>query len=71
MPQGLLKKARGEKYRKRMTRGALWTLAGIILTCGSYVFASEAGGSYVLCGGAIIFGLIDFVAGLIGWFFSQ
>jgi hypothetical protein len=69
--QGLLKKARGEKYRKRMARGALWTIAGLILTCGSYAFASESGGSYVLCWGAIIFGLIDFIAGLIGWVFSQ
>jgi hypothetical protein len=69
--QSLLKKARGEKHKKRMTRGALWTIAGLVLTCGSYVFASEAGGSYVLCYGAIIFGLIDFFVGLIGWLGSQ
>ncbi len=69
--QGLLKKARGEKYKKRMTRGLLWTVAGLVLTCGSYFFASQIGGSYVLCYGAIIFGIIDFVVGLIGWLSSQ
>jgi len=69
--QSVLKKARAEKYRKRMARGALWTIAGVILTCGSYIFASETGGSYLLCYGAIIFGLIDFVVGLIGWVSSQ
>jgi len=68
--QSLLKKARGEKHKKRMTRGALWTIAGLVLTCGSYLFASD-GGSYVLCWGAIIFGLIDFFVGLIGWVSSQ
>lgn len=65
--QAALKKNRGEKHRKRMIRGALWTLAGLIITCGSYFLASDLGGSYVLCWGAIIFGIIDFLIGLFGW----
>jgi len=67
----MLGKARGEKYRKRMFRGLLWTIAGIIITCGTYLFAEDLGGQYVLCYGAIIFGVIDFLAGLIGWIFSR
>jgi hypothetical protein len=69
--QRLLKRARGEKYKKRMTRGLLWTVAGLVLTCGSYAFADQLGGSYVLCWGAIIFGIIDLLVGLIGWLSSQ
>jgi len=65
--QSALKKYRTEKYRKRMTRGALWTISGLVVTCGSNIFASDLGGSYVLCWGAIIFGIIDFLIGLIGW----
>ncbi len=65
--QRALKKGSGEKYRKRMVRGILWTVAGVIVTCGSYMFASDLSGSYLLCWGAIIFGLIDFFVGLFGW----
>ena len=69
--QEVLKKARGEKYKKRMTRGLLWTIAGIIITCASLGFADQLGGQYILCYGAIIFGVIDFLAGLFGWIFSR
>jgi hypothetical protein len=62
-----VRKLRGEKYKKRMTRGLLWTVAGVVITCGTYAFASELGGKYYLFYGAIIFGFIDFVVGLIGW----
>ena len=65
-----VRKARREKYKKRMTRGLLWTIAGLVITCGTYVFASELGGRFVLFYGAIIFGFIDFVIGLIGWLFN-
>lgn len=69
--QQALKKARGQKYKKRMIRGLLWTIAGVAITCATFAFADELGGQSVLCYGAIIFGLIDFLAGLVGWVFSS
>jgi hypothetical protein len=65
--QYAVKKERREKYKKRLTRGLLWTIAGIVITCGTYAFADSLGGKYFLFYGAIIFGFIDFVVGLIGW----
>jgi hypothetical protein len=65
--QYAVKKLRREKYKKRMTRGLLWTIAGVVITCGTLAFADSLGGRYVLFYGAIIFGFIDFVVGLIGW----
>jgi hypothetical protein len=65
--QYAVKKLRREKYKKRMTRGFLWTVVGIIITCGSYALVADQGGRYVIFYGAIIVGLIDFVVGLIGW----
>jgi hypothetical protein len=65
--QYAIRKGRREKYKKRMTRGLLWTIAGIVITCGTYAFASQLGGRYFLLYGAIIFGFIDFIIGLIGW----
>ncbi len=62
-----LKRTRGEKFRRRMIRGLLWTLAGGAVTCGTYFFANNLGGTYLLCWGAIILGVIDFFAGLVGW----
>jgi len=69
--QQLLNKARAEKHKKRMTRGLIWVVLGTVFTCASYAFASELGGSYVLCYGAIILGIFDFLAGLAGWLFSK
>jgi hypothetical protein len=65
--QYAVKKAQREKYKKRMTRGLLWTIAGIVITCGTFAISDSLGGRYYLFYGAIIFGLIDFVVGLIGW----
>jgi hypothetical protein len=65
--QYAVRKLRREKYKKRMTRGLLWTVVGVVITCGTYAFADSLGGKYVLFYGAIIFGFIDFVIGLIGW----
>jgi hypothetical protein len=69
--QYAVKKARRDKHKKRMTRGLIWTFLGVILTCGTYAFASELGGKYILFYGAIIFGFIDFIVGLIGWLASH
>ena len=65
--QYALRKIRREKYKKRMLRGLAWTIVGIIITCGTYVFADNLGGKFLLFYGAIIFGIIDFVVGLVGW----
>jgi hypothetical protein len=65
--QYTVRKVRREKYKKRMTRGLLSTIAGIVITCGTYAFASQLGGKYVLLYGVVIFGFIDFIIGLIGW----
>ena len=62
-----LKKARRTKSKKRMIRGSLWTVGGIIVTALTYAFASQLGGTYFIFYGAIIFGLIDFFVGLAGW----
>jgi hypothetical protein len=65
--QYALKKGRRDKYKKRLTRGLIWTILGVVITCGTYTFASELGGKFYIFYGAIIFGVIDFVIGLIGW----
>jgi len=62
-----LKKAHREKAKKRMIRGSLWTVGGIIVTILTYMFASQLGGTYFIFYGAIIFGFIDFIIGLAGW----
>jgi hypothetical protein len=58
-----------EKYRKQMNRGLLWTIAGIVITVVSYSSAasSPVGGTYYICWGAVVFGIIDFIAGYIAW----
>ena len=65
--QYALKKGRREKYKKRLVRGLIWTILGVVITCGTYAFADVLGGNFYLCYGAIIFGIIDFMIGLIGW----
>jgi hypothetical protein len=62
-----LKKGHRDKYKKRMTRGLIWTVLGVIITCGTLAFADQLGGKFYLFYGAIIFGFIDFMIGLIGW----
>ena len=68
--QKVFKKALAEKNKKRMTRGLIWTVVGIVLTCGTLAFSDKLGGG-VLFWGAIVFGFIDFIAGLIGWLSNQ
>ena len=68
--QDAVRKMRREKYKKRMLRGLAWTIVGAVITCGTYVFADSLGGKFVLLYGALIFGIIDFVAGLFGWIYN-
>lgn len=65
--QYTLRKVRRDKYKSRMLRGLGLTVVGIIITCVTFAFADSLGGKFVLFYGAIIFGIIDFVAGLVGW----
>jgi hypothetical protein len=51
--------------RKNMLYGALWCLGGIVITALSYQAAAKAGGRYVLAWGAIVFGGIQFIRGLL------
>jgi hypothetical protein len=48
-------------------QGLLWTVAGILITAITYSIASDEGGTYFICWGAVIFGLLDLLAGLVGW----
>ncbi|HET9914324.1 MAG TPA: hypothetical protein VFQ13_20690 [Anaerolineales bacterium] len=68
--QDAVRKMRREKYKKQMLRGLAWTIVGSMITCGTYVFADSLGGKFVLLYGAIIFGIIDFIAGLFGWIYN-
>jgi hypothetical protein len=45
--------------------GALWALGGIAVTAITYQQASSAGGRFMFAYGAIIFGLIQFIRGLV------
>jgi hypothetical protein len=56
-----------QKNKNRMLRGLAWTVVGTIITVVTYSSASVSGGTYYVCWGAILFGVIDFFAGLIGW----
>lgn len=49
---------------KNMLFGALWCVGGTIVTVATYSAASD-GGTYVVFWGAIIFGAIQFLRGLI------
>jgi len=57
---------RARIYRNRMIRGLIWTIVGITITCATYLF-TEPGGQFIICGGAILFGVIDFLIGFFGW----
>ncbi len=64
-PGGLvnLKKA----GHKNMLYGALWCIGGIIVTALTYLEAvtNPAGGTYIIAWGAIVFGAIQFIRGLV------
>ena len=50
--------------RRNMTYGALWCIGGGIVTCLSYSAVANAGGTYIITWGAIIFGAIQFLQGV-------
>jgi hypothetical protein len=68
--EGNTKIVRKDKVTKQtgitnMLVGGAFFVVGLIVTIGSYSAASGSGGTYYLCWGAIIFGAIQFIQGLI------
>jgi hypothetical protein len=59
-----LKEAKRKNASKDLVVGGLWFLGGIIVTVVTYSAASSGGGTYVVAYGAIIFGAVQFVRGL-------
>ncbi|HGJ64579.1 TPA: hypothetical protein ENS27_04230 [bacterium] len=57
------------KYFRRMIFGILWMLGGTLATIVTYIFAMNnlTGGTYIVAWGAILYGIVDFVRGFIGW----
>ena len=51
--------------KRNMVVGGLWCVGGIAVTAVTYSGASDGGGHYVVAWGAIIFGAIQFVRGLV------
>jgi hypothetical protein len=58
-------KVNREAGQKNMLYGALWCAGGIIVTTLTYEAASSGGGRYVVAWGAILFGAIQFLSGLV------
>lgn len=58
-------------YKRRMVRGLLWMLGGIAISLASAnLVQSYSGGTFMFLG-TMLFGMIDFLAGLIGWWRSR
>ncbi|MCE9534168.1 MAG: hypothetical protein K8T89_24075 [Planctomycetes bacterium] len=53
-----------EAGKKNMLYGALWCIGGILVTALTYGAAADGGGKYVVAWGAILFGGIQFIHGL-------
>lgn len=64
-----LVEARSEQFKKaglkNMGFGALWCVGGLVVTGATYSAASSGGGTYIVTWGAIVFGAIQFIQGLI------
>jgi len=56
-----------KRYRINMLIALVITIVGIIITYSSYNAYSSTGGTWVVCWGAVVFGIIYFFIGLIGW----
>jgi hypothetical protein len=54
------------KYKRHMLYGVLWAGGGTAVTLYT-LNAASGGGTYVVAWGAIIFGVVDFFRGLIGY----
>jgi hypothetical protein len=59
-----IEEARKKRANKDMLVGGLWLGGGLLVTVFTYASASNGGGSYVVTWGALLFGGIQFVKGL-------
>lgn len=59
-----IKEAKKEGANEDIMYGALWCVGGLIVTAVTYSAAS-GGGTYVVAWGAILFGAIQFIKGLV------
>jgi hypothetical protein len=64
-PEG--RRAYAKMHARHMVYGALWVVGGTAVTLITYGAASSGGGTYIVAWGAILYGLFDFIRGLIGW----
>jgi hypothetical protein len=51
--------------RQNIVVGALWCVGGIIVTAATYNAVKDTGGTFLIAWGAILFGGIQFLKGLI------
>lgn len=56
-------------YARRMRCGLLWAIGGAAVTMWTYLEAasSPSGGTYIFAWGAMLFGVVDYLTGLLGW----
>jgi hypothetical protein len=54
---------RDEQAERDIRHGLLWLVGGIVVTAGTYVAASKAGGFFIVTYGAIFWGAIQFLRG--------
>ena len=59
-----IEEAKNEKAKKDMLYGGLWCIGGIVVTAATYS-AAQGGGRYFVAWGAIIFGAIQFIKGVL------
>ena len=61
------------RHVRNMGVGLVMLVIGILITAGTYAFASsgEGGGTYLICYGPILFGFIRLVSGFFGWIFGR
>jgi tetratricopeptide (TPR) repeat protein len=64
-PEG--RQAMARQYKRHMLNGILSVAGGIAVTIVTYIVAVLGAGFYIVALGAVIFGIISFFRGLIGW----
>ena len=66
------KEVLNDRYINQMLWSLVGTIGGMAITTVTYFIAkNNGGGTYVLCTGAIIFGILSFLQGAIGWLRNQ
>lgn len=56
-----------ENYAGKMLWGLLLAIGGVVFSALSYNAASSAGGTYFVAWGVILYGIVDFFTGLVGF----